>query len=132
MDITDDESALDPLDVRIETETFGCLSDSSKLEAEVDQVLEALRKSQRDEYSLAEERLDAHKRYLQNLYQQLDCEKSELASQPHASHSDIMFQTVRARKEQLRREVMKFEEMKKVANGFGSTSKDILEKHFGL
>ncbi|KAJ1423818.1 Oberon, PHD finger domain [Sesbania bispinosa] len=75
MDVTANES---PLDDRIGTESFGYLSDSTKLEVEVDQVLQDLRKSQEYEYNLAEERLNAHKNYLQNLYQQLDLEKSEL------------------------------------------------------
>ncbi|XP_073223178.1 uncharacterized protein [Cicer arietinum] len=132
MDTTDDESPLNHLDVRIGKKYFGYRSESLKLEAEVDQVLEALRKSQKYEYNLAEESLNEHKKYLQNLYQQLDREKSELASQPNGSHSGVLFETVKERKEQLRRELMKFENMKRVANGFGSTSKDILEKYFGL
>lgn len=132
MDTTDDESPLNHLDVRIGKKYFGYRSESLKLEADVDQVLEALRKSQKYEYNLAEESLNEHKKYLQNLYQQLDREKSELASQPNGSHSGVLFETVKERKEQLRRELMKFENMKRVANGFGSTSKDILEKYFGL
>lgn len=95
-------------------------------------MLEALRESQKYEYNVAEERLNAQKKYLKNLNQQLKSEKSELANQPPASRSDILSQTVREREKQLRREVVKFEEMKKVANGFGTISEDIMEKHFGL
>ncbi|KAK7308048.1 hypothetical protein VNO77_41639 [Canavalia gladiata] len=113
-----------PLDVRIGAESYDCLPHSLKLEAEVDQVLQSLRKSHEFEYTMAEERLQAHKAYLQKLYQQLECEKS--------SGSNVMFSAVRVREEQIRREVMKFEVMKKVADGFGRTSKDILKEYFGL
>lgn len=123
MEITVDE----PLDFRKGAESYDYLPRSLKLEAEIDQVLDALRKSQEYEYKLAEERLQAHKTYLQNLYQQLDSEKSELASQ-NSSGSEA----VRQREEQIRQEVMKLEVMKKVANGFGRTSKDILKECFGL
>lgn len=109
------------------------LSDFGRLEVEVELVLEYLRKSQENEYNLAEERLNEHKRYLQSLYQQLAFEKSELANEAHSSRSDALFHdaAVGERVEQIRREVKKFEEMKKVAQGFGSTPKNILE-HFGL
>ncbi|OIW20936.1 hypothetical protein TanjilG_25776 [Lupinus angustifolius] len=116
-------------DVRTRLESFGPLSDSLKLEVEVDEVLKALRKSQQFEYNLAEERLYAHKNYLQNLYQQLEYEESELASKKHSSRSVAV---ISKRKVQIRKEVMKFEDMKRVANGFGKTSKDILKDNFGL
>lgn len=128
MEVTVNEN---PSDVRIGAESYDYLPRSVKLEDEVDQVLEALRKSQEFEYKLAEERLQAHKTYLRNLYQQLDCEKAELACQ-NSSRSDVLFSAVRERKGQIEREVMKFEVMKKVANGFGRTSKDVLKEHFGF
>ena len=128
MEVTVNES---PSDVREGEESYDYLPHSLKLEVEVDQVLRALRKSQEFEYKVAEERLQSHKTYLQNLYQQLDFEKSELACQ-NSSRSDVLFHAVTERKEQIRQEVMKFEVMKKVANGFGRTSKDILKEHFGV
>lgn len=113
------------------TESHGYLPDSLKLEEEIDQVLQGLRKSQEFEYEMAEEALQAQKHYLENLYKQLDYEKSELACQT-SSHSQVLFDVVSERKGQIREEVMKFEDMKMVANGFGRTSKDILKVHFGL
>ncbi|CAL0311352.1 unnamed protein product [Lupinus luteus] len=107
------------------------LPQSLKLEAEIDEILHALRKSQEFEYDVAEGRLQAHKTYLWNLYQQLDSEKSKLASQ-NSSHSDALSRVVREREQQIRRELMKLEVMKKVANGFGRTSKDVLKECFGL
>ncbi|XP_061376198.1 OBERON-like protein [Gastrolobium bilobum] len=130
MDVTDNES---PSDVGIGAESSGFMSDSLKLEAEIDEVLQALRKSQEFEYNMAAERLNAHKNYLQNLYQQLDREKSEEARLHRSSRSrSALVHAVAERKEQIRLEVIKFEDMKKVANGFGSTSKDILKERFGL
>ncbi|XP_027362543.1 uncharacterized protein LOC113870142 [Abrus precatorius] len=116
---------------RIWVESYDYLPRALKLDVEVDQVLQALRKSQEFEYSVAEETLQVHKKYLQNLHQQLDSEKSELACQ-NSSGSNSLFGAVRARKEQIKREEKKFEDMKKVANGFGRTSKEILKEHFGL
>ncbi|RDX67466.1 Protein OBERON 1, partial [Mucuna pruriens] len=119
-------------DVRTGLESYNGLPHSLKLEAEVDQVLLALRKSQEIEYKVAEETLQAQKTFLQNLYQQLDCEKNDLASQT-SSGLDVSFSAaVRERKKQIRREVTKFEVMKKVANGYGSISPDIIKEHFGL
>ncbi|CAJ2630219.1 unnamed protein product [Trifolium pratense] len=103
-----------------------------KVESEIDQCLKDFRKSQKREYQLAEEKLRAHVKYLQNLSQQLNREKSELASQPDASHASELFQTVEKREEELRQGMVKFQEMKETANGFGRTPKTILEKHFGL
>lgn len=112
-------------------ESYDYLPESLKLDAEVDDVLKALSNSQELEYKMAEERLQQHKKYLQNLYQQLDWEKSELARK-NSSSSGVLFNAVRERMEQIRREVTKFEVMKKVANGFGMTSQEILKEHFGL
>ncbi|KAE9606461.1 hypothetical protein Lal_00013962 [Lupinus albus] len=118
-----------PTGSRSDSEEY--LPQSLKLEAEIDEVLYALKKSQEFEYDVAEERLQAHKTYLQNLYQQLDSEKSKLVSQ-NSSHSDALFHVVREREQQIRREVAKLQVMKKVASGFGRTSKDILKEYFGL
>ena len=120
-----------PSDVITGTESNGSLSESTKLEHEVYQVLQALRKSQELEYNMAEERLNQHKDYLQNLYRQLESEKTELAS-PDSCCSEVSLHTVREREEQIRREVKKFKHMKKVADGFGTTPKAILKQDFGL
>ncbi|KAI4345644.1 hypothetical protein L6164_012744 [Bauhinia variegata] len=120
-----------PSDVITETKSYGCLSDSLKLEVEIDNVLQNLRKSQEFEYNIAEERLYVQKKYLQDLYQQLENEKSELACQ-NSSLSSVLLRAVREREDQIRRELLKFGDMKKVANGFGRTSKDILKEHFDL
>ncbi|KAI4317850.1 hypothetical protein L6164_025683 [Bauhinia variegata] len=120
-----------PLDVRSGTRYYGCQSDSIKLEDEIDKVLRDLRNSQEIEYNIAEERLNMQKKYLQNLYQQLENEKSVLACQ-NSSRSNFLTRAVKEREEQIRRELLKFRDMKKVADGFGRTSKNILKEHFGL
>lgn len=127
-DILDDKSSLPdvvPLSSphRLETE---------KLDEEIDQVLEALKKSQEHEYRIAEERLYAQKKYLQNLYQQLDKEKSELSGHVSNSKADDLLSAVMKRVTQIKHEARKLKEMKEVVNGFGRTSKDILQEHFGL
>ncbi|KAG4972766.1 hypothetical protein JHK87_029587 [Glycine soja] len=120
-----------PFEVRTGLESYDFLPRSLKLESEVDQVLQALRKSQELEYKVVEETLQDQKTYLKNLYQQVECEKYELACQ-NSSTSDVSSSAVRDRKKQIRREVEKFEIMKKVAYGFGRTSNDIVKEHFGL
>ncbi|CAL5209678.1 unnamed protein product [Lathyrus oleraceus] len=131
MDTIDDKGTLKHLNVQKGTKSFCYQSELSKLDAECDKAMEDLEKSQKYEYKVAEESLHTHKKYLLNISQRLDKEKSELAGQSSTSRSNL-FQTIEKRNEQLRRELKKFEEMKKVANGFGSTSKVILEQHFGL
>ncbi|CAI8604256.1 unnamed protein product [Vicia faba] len=132
MDTTDDEGPSKHLNAQKGTQSFRYQSELLKLDAEFDKAMEDLEKSQKYEYKLAEESLHTHKKYLLNISQQLDKEKSELASESDTSCSSVLLQTVEKRNEQLRQELKKFEEMKKVANGFGSTSKEILEMHFGL
>ena len=50
----------------------------------------------------------------------------------NSSASGISSSAVRERKKQIRREVATFEIMKKVANGFGRTSNDIVKENIGL
>ncbi|KAJ6890635.1 protein OBERON 2 isoform X1 [Populus alba x Populus x berolinensis] len=107
-------------------------AESLKLEDEINQVLQALQVSQEAEYKIAEERLYAQKKYLQNLYQQLDKERSELACHTLKTNPDDLLSAVLSRVDQIKREVTKLKDMEEVANGFGRTSKDILKEHFGL
>lgn len=107
-------------------------TESLKLEDEINQVLQALQVSQEAEYKIAEERLYAQKKYLQNLYQQLDKERSELARRTLITNPDDLLSAVLSRVDQIKREVTKLKDMEEVANGFGRTSKDILKEHFGL
>lgn len=112
--------------------SYDCQTESRKLDHDIDQVLQALRKSQEFEYKLAEETLHAQKDYLCNLYQQLQEEKSELARHVSSTDQDDLLNAVLSRVEQIKREVAKFKMMKEVAKGFGQTSRSILEEHFGL
>lgn len=118
-----------PLDVR--TESYSHLPDMLKLEVEIDLVLQVLRKSQELEYKMAEERLHEQKNYLKSLCQQLNSEKSELARR-RSSYSDGQVHAIQKREEQIRQEVLKLEDMKKIVNGFGRTPNHILKEHFGL
>ncbi|KAJ4830150.1 hypothetical protein Tsubulata_019938 [Turnera subulata] len=112
--------------------SFDHQGEAVKLQEEIDEVLEALKKSQEYEYEIAEERLHAQKRYLQNLYQQLDKEKSQLAHCTSNSKADALLSAVTRRVDQIKQEVRKFKDMKEVANGFGRTSKITLQEYFGL
>ncbi|KAK3040581.1 hypothetical protein RJ639_029027 [Escallonia herrerae] len=106
--------------------------ESFKLEDEIDQILLALRKSQESEYRIAEERLLAQKNHLLNLYQQLDKERSELASHTSFADPDALLDAVLNRVNQVKREIMKLREMEEVAKGFGKTSNAILKEHFSF
>ncbi|KAI4368355.1 hypothetical protein MLD38_016921 [Melastoma candidum] len=105
---------------------------SLKLDDEITQVLQQLKKSQDLEYKIAENMFNARKNYLQNLHQQLEEESSELAQQSLSSEFDDLLNIVLSRKEQIKREMKKFKEMKEVAKGFGRTSKSLLKEHFGI
>lgn len=109
-------------------------SEYLKLEYEIDQVLQALRKAQESEYKIAEERLFTQKNYLRNLYQQLDKERSELShgASGTIAEADALLSAILNRVDQIKQEVMKLKEMEEVSNGFGRTSKGILKEHFGL
>ncbi|GMN46708.1 hypothetical protein TIFTF001_015875 [Ficus carica] len=112
--------------------SFDWQTESQKLEEEVDHVLQALRKSQEMEYKVAEERLYSQKDYLASLYQQLDSERSELTRHITSTNQDNLLSAILNRVDQIKRELVKFKDMKKVASGFGKTSRGILEEHFDL
>lgn len=127
---------LEPMDVPTDSPSvpvsFDWQTESQKLEEEVDHVLQALRKSQEMEYKVAEERLYAQKDYLASLYQQLDSERSELTRHITSTNQDNLLSAILNRVDQIKRELVKFKVMKKVASGFGKTSRGILEEHFDL
>ncbi|KAL5098614.1 hypothetical protein RYX36_002941 [Vicia faba] len=118
-------------DARLREEFNDYHSRSSKLDAEIDDILVGLRNSQELEYMVAKEKLKAQKLNLKNLYEQLDSVVSELEC-PNLTQSEPLYRSIRELKEQIRREIVKFEDMKKVASGFGMTPKNILKEHFGL
>lgn len=142
--VSDDENATlelttnqDPTDVRASPlQTMPTYSDqqmeSQKLEEEIDQVLQALKKSQETEYKLAEERLYEQKNYLCNMYQQLDKERSELAHHTSEGDQDMLLNPVLNTVNQIKRQVTVLKDMEKVAKGFGRTSKKILKEHYDL
>ncbi|XP_015573490.1 protein OBERON 1 isoform X2 [Ricinus communis] len=107
-------------------------AETVKLEDEVEKALYELQKSQASEFEIAEERLMAQKKYLQNLYQQLEREKSELKRPTSSTKRDVLVKAVLERVNQIKREVAKLKDMEEVAKGFGRTPKSILKEHFGL
>ncbi|KAK9003750.1 hypothetical protein V6N11_018649 [Hibiscus sabdariffa] len=107
-------------------------SEYLKIEYEIDQVLQALRKAQETEYKIAEERLYGQKNYLHHLYQQLEKERSELQEQPSGNEADASLNAVLNRVDQIKYEVVRLKEMEEVANGFGRTPKSILKEYFGF
>ncbi|XP_038897148.1 protein OBERON 2-like isoform X2 [Benincasa hispida] len=102
--------------------------ESLKLEDEIDQVLQGLKRSQEFEYNLAEEVLLLHKNYLHNLFQQLEKEQTELRHQTSSTGQNAITNRV----DQIKREVKRLKRMEKVADGFGMTPKDILKEDFDL
>ncbi|XP_042476625.1 protein OBERON 1-like isoform X2 [Macadamia integrifolia] len=106
---------------------------SVKLEDEIDQVLQSLRKSQEAEFRIAEERLYAQKNFLLSLYEQIDIERTELVKQSTTEgDSDPLLTNVLNRAKQINAESARLKEMEEVAKGFGRVSKTILSEHFGL
>lgn len=109
---------------------------SLKLEDEIDRVLQELKRSQESEYHVAEQKLYAQKDFLLSLYQQLETERSELASpvllSPNNSKNDILLTNVLNKVDQIKREEAKLKEMLKIAGGFGETPRPILYAYFGL
>lgn len=118
-----------PSNVRLKEEAYDYRSHSLKFEADIDDVMETLRKSQELECKVVEERLRAQQIYLQGLYDQIDREMAELEC-PNLTHSEPLFRAIRERKEQIRQELAKYEDMKKVASGFSRTSNDISKEIF--
>ncbi|XP_027165333.1 OBERON-like protein [Coffea eugenioides] len=102
------------------------------LEDEIDQILMALKKSQESEYRLAEEALSVQKNCIQDLYQQLDHERSTLSQRAPSPDADAVLDSFLSKVDHLKQEITKFKDMKEVAKGFGRTPKHILKDHFNL
>lgn len=102
------------------------------LEDEIDQILMALKKSQESEYTLAEETLSVQKNCIQDLYQQLDHERSALSQRAASPDADAILDSFLCKVDHLKQEIRKFKDMKEVAKGFGRTPKRILKEHFNL
>ncbi|XP_072992877.1 uncharacterized protein [Typha latifolia] len=108
---------------------------SIKLEDEVDQVLQELKKSQESEYRIAEQKLYSHKDFLLSLYHLLDTERSQLAhplSLSSGGNYDALLSNVLNRVDQIKHEEEKFRSMMKIASGFARTPRHILREHFGM
>ncbi|KAL1561759.1 protein OBERON 2-like isoform X1 [Salvia divinorum] len=107
--------------------------ESLKLENEIDYILDELRKSQEIEYRLAEERLSAQKKYIINLYEELEKERSALLKHTSISEKqDSLLDAVLSRVSQVKREVSRLKDMGEVSKGFGRVPKRILEEQFSL
>ncbi|KAM7277985.1 hypothetical protein ACFE04_005119 [Oxalis oulophora] len=128
LDSTYDESRLLP-DVN---EISDYWDEYQKLDYDNDHALRALRKSQDAEYKIAEERITSQKIYLKNLLQELDTERTELASCIPKTNLDILMNTVLHREEQVKREMTRLKEMGKIANGFGKMPRSVLKQLFGI
>ncbi|CAN8295479.1 unnamed protein product [Cochlearia groenlandica] len=111
---------------------FNYEAEMHKLEEENREVLKALRKAQKSEYQIAKARLDAQKECLNDLYTQLEKEKSELPRRASGKNADSLMTNVLKRLEQIKKEVTKHKDMKEVAKGFGRTPRGILEEYFHL
>ncbi|KDP40187.1 hypothetical protein JCGZ_02185 [Jatropha curcas] len=132
VEITDQQDHLDTKSPDILSISSDYQAETLKLEDEIDQALYQLRKSQASEYKIAEERLYAQKKYLQNLYQQLEREKLEMTRRRSGTKTDASLSTVLNRVDQIKQEMAKLKDMRQVAKGFGRTSKSILKEHFGV
>lgn len=127
-DLVDDKSCLEA----VLSVSSDYRSEYLKIECEIDQVLQSLRKAQESEYKIAEEQLCSQKVYLRHLYQQLEKERSELPDQSPGNEADASLNAVLNRVNQIKYEVMRLKEMEEVANGFGRTPKGVLKEYFGL
>ncbi|KAF5738643.1 hypothetical protein HS088_TW13G01544 [Tripterygium wilfordii] len=134
LEATNDEDCVDDrtTSLQVVTESSDYLNESLKLENKIDEVLQALRKSQELEYKIAEEQLHAQKNYLRNLYQQLDKERSALAHRTSRIEPGSLHAAISNRLDQVNREIVKLKEMEEVAEGFGKTPNRILREHFGM
>nr|MCL7040630.1 hypothetical protein [Papaver nudicaule] len=109
--------------------------DSSKLDDEINKVLADLVESQADEYRIAMDNLNAQKKILLDLYQQLETDRSELAKRTSSEIDqgvDNLIHDFSSKVNQIKIEVVKLREMEKVAKGYGMVPKDTLTAHFGL
>lgn len=130
------EADQDPMDIHSDSPDMSArvdwLSESLKLEEEIDHALLGLRKSQEIEYKLAEDRLYDQKNYITSLYQRLEMERSELSRHASSTDQENLLSIVMNRVDLIKRELAKLKDMEKVARGFGKTSRVVLEELFGL
>ncbi|CAN6281409.1 unnamed protein product [Urochloa humidicola] len=108
---------------------------SAKFEDEIDLALQELKKSQEEEYRVAEQRLYSQKDHILSLYRQLEYERAQLADPmplSDTSNYGVIITNVLSRVHQAKREEEKFNCMLKVAGGFGKAPVSVTKEFFGL
>ncbi|KAL5712591.1 hypothetical protein ACHQM5_014749 [Ranunculus cassubicifolius] len=96
--------------------------ESSKLDNEIEEVLQDLKSSQELEYRMAEQRLNAQKDLILTLYQELDADRAELSKRTGATRdSDVgaLLNRILSKVNQINQEVDKFKDLESVGKGFG-------------
>ncbi|KAF5199644.1 hypothetical protein FRX31_010769 [Thalictrum thalictroides] len=109
--------------------------ESLKLDSEIEQVLKDLRTSQELEYRMAEDKLNAKKHLVIDLYRQLDADRSELAKRTASTKgSDVeaLLANILSKVNRIKQEVAKLKEMEEVGKGFGKALPSTLKEHFGI
>ncbi|KAM7257847.1 hypothetical protein ACFE04_013588 [Oxalis oulophora] len=114
------------------TESFNFRKEYERIDDEIDDTLRILRMSQEREYRIAEDTLNEHQRYLKNLLEQLEKERTEVAHDPPGNDTDTIMNYVLDRMEQVKQAKRKMKELEKIKNGFGKMPKDVLNQHFGM
>ncbi|KAL6007215.1 hypothetical protein ACLOJK_032711 [Asimina triloba] len=107
----------------------------SKLEKEISDALESLKRSQDLEYRIVAQKLYAQKDLLLRLQEQLDADISKLAehtTSPASIDSGGQVANGSSRVDQITNELVKLRQMMEIAKGFGRTPRAILREHFGL
>ena len=109
---------------------FNRQAEMHKLEEEICVVLKSLREAQESVYQIAEGRLHAQKECLDDLYRQLEMEKSELSRRVSGADANSLMTNVLKTLDQIRKEVAKLREMGEKAKGLGRGN--VLENTFHL
>eukprot|EP00249_Psilotum_nudum_P020783 c27845_g1_i1 orf=74-1636(-) len=108
---------------------------ASGFEQEIHAALERLQQVQREEYNLAQKRLNTQKEVVLSLYEQLDIARHELQGRASASpldSVDALMEQISNILDELQNESRVFESMLGISEACGRTSKVTLEENFGL
>ncbi|KAM7270568.1 hypothetical protein ACFE04_029782 [Oxalis oulophora] len=99
------------------TESSDFRKEYESIDDDIDDALRILRRLHEREYIIAEDTLNKHRRYLNNMLEQLEKERKKVAHDLPGNDTDTLMNNVLDMMEQVKQEKRKMKEMEKVKNG---------------
>ncbi|KAM7270083.1 hypothetical protein ACFE04_029297 [Oxalis oulophora] len=105
------------------TESSAFLKEYKSIDDEIDDALRILRRLHEREYIIAEDTLNEHRRYLNNMLEQLEKERKKVAHDLPGNDTNTFMKNVLVMMKQVKPAKRKMKELEKVKNGLENFQK---------